>query len=141
VSLFPPGPLLTGGAAELVARSRVAYLATTSPNGDPHVAPVSPVLDLDRIVLATEGNTIKVRNIRENPRVSIACDEYSEDWDELRAVIVFGPAQIIDAGFEWERMRNLLYGKYPQYPDKAPIEEGSTVMVDIAVERIVSWGF
>jgi len=141
VSLFPPGPLLTGAAAELVAAARVVYLGTVGPGGEPHVVPISPVLDLDRVIFASEFATVHVRNIRENARVSLTVDEYHEDWDLLRAVMVFGDGQIIESGFEWDRMRNLLYEKFPQYPDKAPIEEGSTAMIDVRVDRLVTWGF
>jgi PPOX class probable F420-dependent enzyme len=141
VSLFNQGPLLAGGPAELFAASRVAYLGTVFPDGSPHVVPVSPVLDLDRIVFATDFETVKVRNIRERPDVSLAVDEYHEDWDLLRAVLVFGSAQIIEAGYEWERIKNLLEDKYPQYPEKAPMEAGTTAMIDVRVDRIVTWGF
>ena len=141
MSLFPPGPLLSGGAAELFAHARVVYLGTVSPGGEPHVVPISPILDLDRVVFASEFATVHVRNIREDPRVSLTVDEYHEDWDRLRAVMVFGPAQIIESGFEWERMRNLLYEKFPQYPEQSPIEEGTTAMLDIRIDRIVTWGF
>jgi nitroimidazol reductase NimA-like FMN-containing flavoprotein (pyridoxamine 5'-phosphate oxidase superfamily) len=141
VSLFEQGPVLTGDAAGFVAAARVVYLGTVNLDGSPHVAPVSPVLDLDRLVLATEYETVKVRNVRHNPAVSLAVDEYHEDWDQLRAVVVFGLAQIIESGYEWSRIRTLLYDKYPQYPEKAPIEEGSTVMLDVRIDRIVTWGF
>jgi nitroimidazol reductase NimA-like FMN-containing flavoprotein (pyridoxamine 5'-phosphate oxidase superfamily) len=141
VSLFDRQPILAGGPAELFARSRVAYLGTVLPGGEPHVVPISPIVDLDRLVFASEIETVKVRNIREDPRVSITVDEYHEDWDHLRAAIVFGEAQIIENGFEWERWRTLLYEKYPQYPDQAPIEEGSTAMIDVRPDRVVTWGF
>ncbi|HEX6844072.1 MAG TPA: pyridoxamine 5'-phosphate oxidase family protein, partial [Actinomycetota bacterium] len=116
-------------------------LATVGPDGAPHVVPVSPIVDLDRVIVAAEVDTVKVRNILRNPAVSLAADEYDEDWSKLRAVVVFGEAQVIDGGFEWERDRALLYEKYPQYPAEAPIEEGTTVMLDIRVDRVVSWGF
>jgi nitroimidazol reductase NimA-like FMN-containing flavoprotein (pyridoxamine 5'-phosphate oxidase superfamily) len=141
VSVFDAGPLLTGGPAEFFAAARVVYLGTVSPNGEPHVIPISPVLDLDRAVFASEYATVHVRNIRENPMVSLAVDEYHEDWDLLRAVMIFGSAQIIESGYEWERIKNLMEEKFPQYPEKAPIEAGTTVMLDIRIERIVTWGF
>lgn len=141
MSAFDSGPLLTGAAAELLAAARVAYLGTVAPSGEPHVIPISPVLDLDRVVLASEYATVHVRNIRESPRVSLAVDEYHEDWDMLRAVMVFGAAQIIESGYEWERIKNLLEEKYPQYPEQAPITAGETVMLDIPIDRIVTWGF
>ena len=141
MSLFGQGPLLAGGPAELFSVARVAYLGTVGPGGEPHVVPISPVLDLDRVVFATDLETVKVRNLRENPRVSITVDEYHEDWDLLRAVMVFGAAQIIETGYEWERIKSLLEEKYPQYPEQAPMEPGTSVMIDVAVERIVTWGF
>jgi nitroimidazol reductase NimA-like FMN-containing flavoprotein (pyridoxamine 5'-phosphate oxidase superfamily) len=141
VSLFDQGPVLTGREADFFSAARVVYLGTVTPAGTPHVVPVSPFLDLDRIVLATEGDTVKVRNVRHNPSVSLTVDEYDENWDLLKAVVVFGWAQVIESGYEWERIRTLLYGKYPQYPDQAPIEEGTTVMLDVRIDRIVTWGF
>jgi hypothetical protein len=47
---------------------------------------------------------------------------------------------LVDPGFEFERDRSLLYEKYPQYEAEAPIEEGSSVIVEVRVERVVSWG-
>lgn len=140
MSLFEQGPLLSGGGAGFFAAARVVYLGTVGPGQEPHVVPISPVLDLDRVIFASEYATVHVRNIRENARVSLTVDEYHEDWDQLRAVMVFGVAQIVESGFEWERMRNLLYEKYPQYPEQSPIEEGSTVMLDVRIDRIVTWG-
>jgi nitroimidazol reductase NimA-like FMN-containing flavoprotein (pyridoxamine 5'-phosphate oxidase superfamily) len=135
------GPMITGAPAEFFAAARTVALATANGRGEPHVTPVSPVLDLDRIVLATGRDTAKVRNIHENPSVSLSADAYDEDWGSLRGVVVFGEATLIDGGFEWERDRNLLYEKYPQYPEQAPIVEGETVMLDIRIDRIVTWGF
>jgi PPOX class probable F420-dependent enzyme len=139
--LFDQGPLLDGPAAVFFAEQRVVHLATVNPDGSPHVVPISPVLDLDRIVFATEGDTVKARNLHHEHRVSLSTDRYDEDWSKLCSVIVFGRAQLIEAGYEWERARNLLYDKYPQYPTDAPIEEGSTLIVDVTLDRIVTWGF
>ena len=47
---------------------------------------------------------------------SIALAAYAESLADGQRVVVFGEATVIDAGFEWERDRNLLYEKYPQYP-------------------------
>ena len=55
-------------------------------------------------------------------------------------MIVHGEAYVLDAGFEFERDRALLYEKFPQYASEAPIEEGSSVIVEVRVDRVVSWG-
>ena len=99
------------------------------------------MLDLDRLVFASEADTQKIRNIEANPDVAISFDEYHEDWSQLKQVIAHGEAYVVDAGFEFERDRALLYEKFPQYESEAPIEEGSSVVVEVRVDRVVSWGF
>jgi nitroimidazol reductase NimA-like FMN-containing flavoprotein (pyridoxamine 5'-phosphate oxidase superfamily) len=102
--------------------------------------PISPVLELDRLAFATERATQKVRNIAENPGVAVCFDEYSEVWSSLRQVIVHGNAYLIASGFEFRRDRDLLYEKYVQYETDAPIEEDSTVIVEVRILRTASWG-
>ncbi len=124
--------------AAFVSMQRDCFLATVRPDGRPHVVPIGAVLDLDRLVFATERETQKVRNIEHEPAVAICFDEYHEDWSQLVQVIVEGEAYILDGGFEFDRDRTLLYEKYPQYEDRAPIEEGSTVIVEVRVDRVSS---
>jgi nitroimidazol reductase NimA-like FMN-containing flavoprotein (pyridoxamine 5'-phosphate oxidase superfamily) len=131
----------TPSEALFVERQRVAHLATLLADGtSPHVVPISPVLDLDRLVFASETETQKVSNIRGNPAVALCFDEYSEVWDALKQVIVYGQAFLIESGFEFTRDRDLLYRKYAQYEMDSPIEEADSVMVEIRVERVSSWG-
>ncbi len=134
------GARFTAAEAMFVERLRTAHLATVRPDGIPHVIPVSPVLDLDRLVFATETETQKVRNIRSNPAVAVCFDEYTEVWSALKQVVVFGRAFLIETGFEFQRNRDLLYRKYAQYEVDSPIEERTSVMVEIQVQRVASWG-
>jgi nitroimidazol reductase NimA-like FMN-containing flavoprotein (pyridoxamine 5'-phosphate oxidase superfamily) len=133
---------LSGPQAAFVDNARVARLATTMLDGTPHVVPVCPVLDMDRILIASAYDR-KVANIRETPAVCIAFDEYSEDWDHgLFQVIVYGDAYLVESGPEFERDANLLNEKFPQYPVSTyPIEEGTTVIIEIRPTRISSSGF
>ena len=135
------GSPLSGEETEFVTAARVAHLATTRSDGTPHVVPISPVLDLDRLVFATETNTVKVRNILDNPFVAVCFDEYNEDWSLLKQVLLYGAPYFIETGMEFERDRNLLYEKYPQYETSSPIEEATSVMVEIEIERASTWGF
>jgi nitroimidazol reductase NimA-like FMN-containing flavoprotein (pyridoxamine 5'-phosphate oxidase superfamily) len=135
------GSPFTPAEARFVERQRVAHLATLLADGtSPHVVPVSPVLDLDRLLFATETQTQKVSNIKGNPTVALCFDEYSEVWDALKQVIVYGQAYVIDSGFEFTRDRDLLYRKYAQYEVDSPIHEVEAVMVEVRVERVASWG-
>jgi nitroimidazol reductase NimA-like FMN-containing flavoprotein (pyridoxamine 5'-phosphate oxidase superfamily) len=131
---------LTGAEAAFLADARVGHLATIQMGSWPHVVPVCHVLDLDRVVIASAYDR-KVSDIRDNASVTFCVDRYSEDWgNELAQVIVSGEAYLIESGPEWERDRALLYEKFPQYESVAPIEEGSTVIIEFRVSEVTSSG-
>ena len=131
---------LGGAQAAFMERARVARLGTTMLDGTPHVVPVCPILDLDRIVIASAFDR-KVANIRDNPAVCIAFDEYSEDWEHLQQVIVYGDAYLVESGPEFDRDAALLNEKFPQYPvSSSPIEVGSTVIIEIRIDRVSGSG-
>jgi len=136
----PDGPLLRGAEAEFFSAARVSHLATTDGTGGPHVVPVCHVLDLDHVVFASETDTKKVRNLIGDGRATLCADDYDEDWTTLRQVIVRGEALLLDRGFEWDRARQLLYDKYPQYEAEAPIDD-STTIVEVRIDEVVSSGF
>jgi PPOX class probable F420-dependent enzyme len=54
---------------------RTASLATVRPDGRPHVAPIWFDLDGDTLVFTTGENTVKGRNMRREPRVSLCVDD------------------------------------------------------------------
>jgi nitroimidazol reductase NimA-like FMN-containing flavoprotein (pyridoxamine 5'-phosphate oxidase superfamily) len=130
---------LTGAEAGFLTEARVGHLATVRMGEWPHVVPVCHVLDLDRIVIASSDDR-KVSDIRDNASVTYCVDRYSEDWAELAQVIVSGEAYLIESGPEWERDRELLYEKFPQYPDVSPIEEGSTLIIEFRIREVTSSG-
>lgn len=134
------GPVFTGAEAAFVSQARTGALATTYPDGRPHVVPISTVLDLDRLVFATDRDAQKVRNIDSDPNVAISFDEYHEDWSQLRQVVAHGEAYLVDSGPEFERDRALLYEKFPQYESSAPIDEGTSTIVEVRIDRVVSSG-
>jgi len=129
---------LGGPQAAFVDHAKVARLGTTMLDGTPHVVPVCPVLDLDRILIASAFDR-KVANIRDNPA---AFDEYSDDWDHgLFQVIVYGDAYLVESGPEFDRDAALLNEKFPQYAVSTyPIEVGSTVIIEIRIVRVSSFG-
>ncbi len=131
---------LSDGERAFIRWARVARMATVAPDGRPHVVPISPVLDGDLILLATDEESAKVANIRANPRVALVFDDYVEDWSALRGVMIRGVARVLDHGPEWNRVRDLLYAKYLQYEPSAPIEPGRSVMVEIEIQEISDSG-
>ena len=131
---------LTAAEAAFVSDARVGHLGTQRLGKWPHVVPVCHVLDLDRIVIASAYDQ-KIADIRDNASVTYCVDSYSEDWDDgLAQVIVSGEAYLIESGPEFDRDRGLLYEKFPQYERVAPIEEGTTVIIEFRVQQVHSSG-
>lgn len=58
----------------LAEGTRTGKLATASPSGQPHVAPVWFVVDGDDLVFTTFRDTVKGRNLRANPRAALSAD-------------------------------------------------------------------
>src|SRR5688572_17166462 len=50
----------------------------------------------------------RIRNIRENPNVSVVIDRYDEDWRKLAYVLVFGTARIVLSGLKHRNGLRLL---------------------------------
>jgi PPOX class probable F420-dependent enzyme len=111
---------------EKVAGSRVARLATTDPDGRPHLVPIVFALRGDTLYTAVDAKPKRSRtlrrieNARERPDVSVLVDRYDEDWTRLWWVRLRGRARVLDAGDEAERALALLTAKYEQYRDAGP---------------------
>ena len=133
-------------AADLLYESRVARLGTADRAGQPLVVPVCYVFDgrlcfsaLDskpKRVAATELR--RVRNIAENPRVSLTVDRYDEDWSRLCWVIVEGRADILTDGSERAGAVDLLRDKYAQYRAMG-LDRDSATVIRISPERTLHW--
>ena len=136
---------LTPRASRLIRSARTAHLATSDKSGQPHVIPICFVCDgkcfyspIDEKPKRTVPSKLKrLKNIRENPKVSLVIDHYDEDWRKLAYVLVFGKARIVQSGEKHRRAVQLLRKKYPQYRSMAIHERP---MIAITAKRIVSWG-
>jgi PPOX class probable F420-dependent enzyme len=125
---------------KLLAGERVCRVATAGEDGRPHVVPVCHVLADGRIYFGSGRESTKVRNLQTNPHLAVAVDLYSEDWSLLRGVTVQGTAKLIRRGPQFRKIRALLYQKYSQYSDDAPLKEADSVLVEMTPVRVASWG-
>jgi PPOX class probable F420-dependent enzyme len=88
---------------------------------------------------ASPGELKRVRNIIENPNVSLVIDEYYEDWSKLCYIIINGRAEIIESGEEYRSSLVQLSKKYPQYLDMK-LSKLNLPVIKIIPNRIISWG-
>lgn len=117
--------------------ARVCRLATAGLDDQPHVVPVCPVLVDGKIYIASQDNR-KVRNVRENPKVGLAFDDYVEDWTALRGLSVQGVVtRIIEGGPDFQSLVVAFYAKFPQYePQGGGVTEGNTVILEIEIHKV-----
>ena len=136
---------ITPEQLRFLSAQRVGRLATADAGGVPHVVPVCYAVDeasvyigLDAKPKQVEPTQLKrVRNIIENPRVSMIVDRYDEDWTRLGWVRLDGRAEVLLIGPERQTAIRLLRDRYEQYerllPDDAPV-------IVVRVEQASSWG-
>src|SRR5207247_5618167 len=101
--------------------ARVARLATTDPDGRPHLVPIVFALDGDTLYSAVDrkpkrsSKLRRIENARARPDVTILVDHYEEDWGRLWWIRLRGRARVLDHGDERERARARLPQNYPPY--------------------------
>lgn len=130
-------PDLEEDARRRFAGARVARLATVTPEGTPHVVPVTFALDAgsDTIWWAVDDKPkrtralVRLANIAFEPRVSLLVDHYEEDWGALWWVRADGVASTANDGRDIEHALRLLADRYDPYRVSPP--EGPVVRVDI----------
>jgi PPOX class probable F420-dependent enzyme len=119
--------------------ARAARLATTDPDGRPHLVPIVFALEGDTLYSAVDrkpkrsSKLRRIENARARPDVTILVDHYEEDWDGLWWIRLRGRARVLENGDECVRALALLREKYPQYRDEPP--EGPVLAVDITELR------
>ena len=124
-----------------LSAARVARLATTGTDGQPHLVPVTFAVDGDLIYTAvdhkpkTTASLRRLRNIRENPRVALLADHYADDWDTLWWVRADGSARVVEHGQATARPIDVLTARYEQYRHFRPT--GPVIVVQ--VERWTGW--
>ena len=116
--------------------ARVARLATAGSDGQPHLVPVTFAVDGDLIYTAVDykpkksTNLRRLRNIRENPRVALLADHYSDDWGELWWVRVDGWASVVEDERGLQDPLDVLAERYEQYQERRPAGPVIVIQVD-----------
>jgi pyridoxamine 5'-phosphate oxidase family protein len=120
-SAAPPVRLTPEERRYLLGERRLARLATSNRDGQPHVVPVGWSYDEDSGTFTISGRdfagTRKFRNVLANPRAALVVDDVLPPW-RPRCVLVQGPARALLA-------------------DPA---SGAGARVVLTPERVISWG-
>jgi PPOX class probable F420-dependent enzyme len=123
--------------------AQVARLATASATSTPHLVPVTFAAHGDVIVFAIDHkpkistNLKRLRNIEENPQVTLLVDHYDDDWTHLWWARADGVARVLHENDERRAPIEWLRAKYPQYRKTTPA--GPVVWIDVQAWR--GWSY
>ena len=125
--------------SELFAELSVAHLCTVRPDGRPHVAPVSYMVEGDKAYVATPEDTVKLRNLRHNPKVSLSI---ATEPSPAKYVVLEGEARVTEdsAARVLENVSIRNYG-----PDAGPdvardwLAAGVVRVIEIQVKKVLTW--
>ena len=68
----------------LLSRPNFAHLSTLMPDGSPNSSPVWIDVQDDRILISSEEGSLKVRNLRRDPRVAISVVDFRDPYEEVQ---------------------------------------------------------
>src|SRR5499426_1362079 len=137
--------MVSDGERRFLAQQRIAHLATADRRAVPHAVPVCFAV-LERTLYITIDEKPKrrppaalkrLRNIAENPAVTVIVDRYDEDWTRLGWVMLRGRAEVLSEGKEHRDAQALLRSRYPQL---AAMQIADYPVIAVRIERATSWG-
>ena len=132
--------------AEAVRRllaSDVARLATASADAVPHIVAVTFAEAGGRIYTTVDhkpkssARLTRLRNIEQNPSVSLLVDHYSPDWEALWWARMDGRARVLESASAPGEAVRALRAKYPQYREASL----DAPMIEIEPARTTGWSY
>jgi PPOX class probable F420-dependent enzyme len=126
---------------------RLGHVATTGPDGAPHVMPVCYALDDEAVYFVADAKPkrrparelTRLRNIRATGRAALVVDDYDEDWTRLRWVLVRGDATIVEDPTLHAAALARLRARYPQYRAMALDDVSEHPIVRIVPRSVRVW--
>ena len=125
--------------SDLYLELGVAHLCTVRPDGRPHVAPVSYLVENGKAFVMAPANAVKFRNVRQNPKValSIATERRPHQYEVLE-----GEGRLTEDNLPQvlERICFRTYG-----PEREPavarevLAAGGVLVLEIQVNKVLSF--
>lgn len=122
--------------SEFLAHNEACRLATCHDN-IPHVVPVSYVFASGEFYIATDYETKKYDNIKDNNKVALAVDTYGTEGN--KAVCIQGKAEIIERGEKFARLYKVFHHRF-EWVRQDSWKEGEAPFLRVIPTSKVSWG-
>ncbi len=109
----------------------------TSAKDLPHIAPVTYYFEDGFFYFATDHDTKKYANLKQNNKIAISVDIYAPG--KHKAVIVHGTTTFIDNGLQFKRLYDIFYKKFVWVREN-PWKENEAPFVKVKPKTKFSWG-
>lgn len=124
---------------DYLSEPRIARIATCGPDG-PHVAPIWFVREGDSVVVTTNAESKKVRNLGYNPKAAVTIDG-TEGGFENHGVIVRGRTEAgEDEDYEHTRAVFNRYLPSLEDPYTDRVLQSDRVYIRVEADEVISWG-
>jgi uncharacterized protein len=122
---------------DFLLKNEGCSVATVSPSNTPHIVPVSYIFEEGDFYFATDYNTRKYKNLKQNPNVALAIDVYSSINN--RAIIIHGKANFIEHGRKFQKLYKTFHRKF-EWVRIDPWKEEEAPFVKVKPYKKISWG-
>lgn len=117
--------------------NEVCRVGTMSPDSIPHVTPVCYVFLDNSFYFATDYNTRKFKNLKQNKNAALVVDIY--DSPNNKAVAIRGTAKFIERGTAFRKLYDIFFSKF-EWVRQDPWNEGEAPFVEVTPTHKISWG-
>jgi PPOX class probable F420-dependent enzyme len=119
-----------------------AVIGTNRRNGAPQLSPIWYIYEDGRFYISVGADSVKARNVRRDPRVSLCIDEGHPDG---RAVTVDGTAELVEEASAWRDdliWRIILHYHETEadarHYDATKPDTGPSVLIVVTPEKVFS---
>jgi len=119
-----------------IAETPICRVASVLPDGTAHVAPVCPVSVEGTLYIDVSHTGGTARALAAGDKVTVLFDEYHDEWDRLKGVLLYCRAAEV-TGAHRDRVWRVLREKYPQSVDA---KWNPRLTLALRVEDWKQWG-
>lgn len=128
---------------DYLSRPLLARIATVTPGGRPHIAPMWFLYEDHVLYITTPITTRKVKNIQSNPDVAVSIDS-SDEAEGTKGIILRGKAELDRS--HWRELSEKTFIKYLGSLDHPMAKELLSMPVERTVivlkpEKITTWDY
>ena len=125
--------------SDLLAEPHLCHLATVRPDGRPHVTPIWYMEENGKAFVMANGNAVKFRNLRSNPKVSLSI---GTDQRPYKYVVLEGEGRVTE-----DNLAHVIEGIASRYrgPEMGRayardlLAAGEIRILEVQIQRVVSW--